>query len=88
MLEEAHRLQAEGHDVVVGYFEPHGRTDTIAKMEGLELIPRRRVEYRGREFEEMDTNAILARHPEICAVDEFPHTNVYRGRNEPSAGKT
>jgi two-component system, OmpR family, sensor histidine kinase KdpD len=76
MLEEAHRLQAEGHDVVVGYFEPHGRTDTIAKMEGLELIPRRRVEYRGREFEEMDINAILARHPEICAVDEFPHTNV------------
>lgn len=76
MLEECHRLRQEGHDVVVGYFEPHGRKDTIAKTEGLELIPRRHVVYRDRTFEEMDTGAILARHPEICAVDEFPHTNV------------
>jgi two-component system sensor histidine kinase KdpD len=76
MLEEAQQLEAEGRDVVVGYFEPHGRQDTIARIEGLELVPRRRVEYRGHEFEEMDTDAILARRPEICAVDEFPHTNV------------
>jgi len=76
MLEEAHQLKQQGHDVVVGYFEPHGRQDTIAKIEGLELIPRQRVEYRGHFFEEMDTDAILARQPEICAVDEFPHTNV------------
>ena len=76
MLEETQRLQREGHDIVVGYFEPHGRQDTIAKIEGLELIPRRRVAYRGAEFEEMDTAAILARKPELCAVDEFPHTNV------------
>jgi two-component system sensor histidine kinase KdpD len=76
MLEECHPLQREGHDVVVGYFEPHGRQDTIARTEGLEIIPRRRIEYRGREFEEMDTEAILARHPEICAIDEFPHTNI------------
>src|SRR6266699_4645595 len=76
MLDECHRLQREGHDVVIGYFEPHGRQDTIAKMEGLELLTRRRVEYRGREFEEMDTPAILARQPKICAVDEFAHTNV------------
>jgi two-component system sensor histidine kinase KdpD len=76
MLEEAHQLKAQGHDVAVGYFEPHGRKDTIEKMEGLELVPRRVIEYRGRQFEEMDTEAILRRRPEICAVDEFPHTNV------------
>src|SRR5437870_5237939 len=76
MLDECHRLQREGHDVVIGYFEPHGRQDTIAKTEGLEILTRRRVEYRGREFEEMDTPAILARQPKICAVDEFAHTNV------------
>ena len=76
MLEEAHQLRAEGFDTVVGYFEPHGRKDTIEKLEGLELISRKRVEYRGHEFEEMDTDAILARAPQVCAVDEFPHTNV------------
>jgi two-component system, OmpR family, sensor histidine kinase KdpD len=76
MLEEAQRLKREGRDIAVGYFEPHGRKDTIAKIEGLEMIPRRRINYRGRDFEEMDTDAILARHPEICAVDEFPHTNI------------
>lgn len=76
MLEEAQRLKREGHDLVVGYFEPHGRQDTIARIEGLELIPRRQIQYRGHDFEEMDTPAILDRHPEICAVDEFPHTNV------------
>jgi two-component system, OmpR family, sensor histidine kinase KdpD len=76
MLEESQRLKLQGHDIVVGYFEPHARPDTIAKIEGLELIPRRRISYRGLELEEMDTPAILARNPEICAVDEFPHTNV------------
>ena len=63
-----------------------GAQDTIAKIEGLELIPRRRVTYRGAEFEEMDTDAILARKPELCAVDEFPHTNV-PARRAASAGK-
>jgi len=76
MLEEAQELKREGRDVIIGYFEPHGRKDTIAKIEGLEVVPRRIIEYRGREFEEMDTRAILERHPEICAVDEFPHTNI------------
>jgi two-component system sensor histidine kinase KdpD len=76
MLDEAQQLKQAGHDVVVGYFEPHGRPDTIARVEGLELVPRRRLEYRGHEFEEMDTDAILARCPETCAVDEFPHSNV------------
>jgi two-component system sensor histidine kinase KdpD len=76
MLEEAQQAKRQGRDVVVGYFEPHGRADTIAKTEGLEIIPRRLISYRGRDFEEMDTAAILARHPEMCAVDEFPHTNI------------
>ena len=76
MLDDAQELNRQGHDVAIGYFEPHGRVDTIAKTEGLEVMPRRIVEYRGSVFEEMDTDAILARHPEICVVDEFPHTNV------------
>src|SRR5260221_3270033 len=76
MLEEAREMKQQGRDVVIGYFEAHGRKDTIAKTEGLEIIPRRKIEYRGSSFEEMDTDAILSRHPEVCVVDEFPHTNV------------
>jgi two-component system sensor histidine kinase KdpD len=76
MLEEAQELRRQNADIVVGYFEPHGRKDTIEKTEGLEIVPRRKIEYRGCTFEEMDTEAILRRAPKICAVDEFPHTNV------------
>jgi len=75
-LEEAQLLKKQGVDVVVGYFEPHGRKDTIAKTEGLEIIPRRMIEHRGTRFEEMDTPAIICRHPAVCMVDEFAHTNV------------
>src|SRR3954466_6966034 len=76
MLEEAQGLTASGVDVTVGYFEPHGRKETIAKTEGLEIVPRKKVSYRDALFEEMDSDAILARHPRVCVVDEFPHTNV------------
>ncbi len=76
MLEEAQQLKKDGIDVVIGYFEPHGRKDTIAMTEGLEMIPRKRVAYRGTAFEEMDTDTILARRPQVAVVDEFPHTNV------------
>jgi two-component system, OmpR family, sensor histidine kinase KdpD len=76
MLEESQELKAKGADIVVGYFEPHGRRDTIEKIQGLEIVPRRNIEYRGSVFEEMDTDAILKRAPRVCAVDEFPHTNV------------
>jgi two-component system sensor histidine kinase KdpD len=76
MLSEAQELKQQGVDVVVGYFEPHGREETIALSEGLEMIPRKIVEYRGARFEEMDTDAILQRHPQVAVVDEFPHTNV------------
>src|SRR5438270_14102073 len=75
MLEEAQRRRAAGVDIVIGYFEPHGRKDTIEKARGLEVIPRRTVTYRDTRFEEMDTEAILARHPQVCVVDEFAHSN-------------
>ncbi|MCU1291665.1 MAG: Osmosensitive channel His kinase sensor [Bryobacterales bacterium] len=76
MLEEAQTLKVGGTDVVIGYFEPHARKDTIAKTEGLEMIPRKKVMYRGSTFEEMDAEEIVARHPAVAVVDEFPHTNV------------
>jgi two-component system sensor histidine kinase KdpD len=76
MLEEAQQLKSQSQDIVIGYFEPHGRKDTIEKTEGLEITSRKKLEYRGCMFEEMDTDAILRRAPKICAVDEFPHTNI------------
>jgi two-component system sensor histidine kinase KdpD len=76
MLEEAQQLKRQGRDIVVGYFEPHARKDTIAKSEGLEIIPRRMIAYRGGTFQEMDATAILSRRPAICVVDELAHTNV------------
>ena len=76
MLEEAQQLKRQGVDIVIGYFEPHGRADTIAQTEGLEMVPRGTIDYRGSSFEEMDTEAVLKRHPAVCVVDEFPHTNV------------
>ncbi len=76
MLEEAHALRARGSDVVLGFIETHGRADTAALIEGLELIPRRTIEYRGVSIEEMDLEAILARKPEVCVVDEIPHSNA------------
>ncbi|MBC7927611.1 MAG: histidine kinase [Bryobacteraceae bacterium] len=82
MLEQAQVLAAKGVDLVIGYFEPHARKDTIAKTEGLEMIPRRRIEYRGTVLEEMDFPAIVARKPQVCVVDEFPHTNAPGVENE------
>jgi two-component system sensor histidine kinase KdpD len=76
MLEEGRELLRRGQDVVVGYFEPHDRPDTIALLEGLEIVPRRIIEYRGARFEEMDRNAIVRRAPQVALIDEFPHTNV------------
>ncbi len=76
MLEEAHSLKAQGVDVAIGYFESHGRKDTIAKTQGLEIIPRKVVEHRGARVEEMDVEAITERNPEVAVVDEFPHTNI------------
>ena len=76
MLNEAQALKRQGVDIVIGYFEPHGRKETIALTEGLELVPRREMMYNGARFEEMDTGAVLGRHPAVAVVDEFAHTNV------------
>jgi len=76
MLEEAHRRVERGTDLVVGFVETHGRTVVAALQDGLEIVPRRRIEYRGVVVEEMDTDAILARRPTVALVDELAHTNV------------
>jgi two-component system, OmpR family, sensor histidine kinase KdpD len=76
MLQEGASEAESGRDVAVGYLEPHGRAETVAQAEGLEIIPRRRVSYRGKELEEMDLPAVLARRPELCLIDELAHTNV------------
>jgi two-component system sensor histidine kinase KdpD len=81
MLQEAHRLKKEGIDAVVGLVETHGRVDTAKLVEGLEVIPRRQIEYRGVVLEEMDIDAILARKPQIVLVDELAHTNAPGSRN-------
>ncbi|MFB9662625.1 ATP-binding protein [Glycomyces mayteni] len=81
-LEEARRRADRGTDVVIGYVETHGRTATADLVEGLEVVPRRAVEYRGSAFEEFDTDAVLRRSPAVALVDELAHTNVPGSRNE------
>jgi two-component system, OmpR family, sensor histidine kinase KdpD len=76
MLEEAHDLRRRGVDVVVAFVETHGRPETAALIEGLEVVPRKRAEYRGVGVEEMDLDAVLLRKPKVAVVDEIPHTNV------------
>lgn len=76
MLLEGHKLKTEGIGVVIGFVETHGRVETAQLIEGLEVIPRRRTEYRGIVLEEMDVDVILARKPQVVLVDELAHTNV------------
>jgi two-component system sensor histidine kinase KdpD len=75
MLSEARRRKTYGEDVIVGFVETHGRKATEAMVDGLEVVPRKRLEYRGVIVEEMDTEAIIRRHPAVCLVDELAHTN-------------
>ncbi len=82
MLCEGHRRAERGANVVVGFAEAHGRPHTASLLDGLETIPRARLEYRGATFEEMDLAALLTRRPEIALVDEFAHTNVPGSCNE------
>ncbi len=82
MLGEGHRRAERGTDVVVAFVETHGRPQTAALIEGLEVVPRTRLAYRGTSFEEMDVDAVLARRPQVVLVDEFAHTNVPGSRNE------
>jgi two-component system, OmpR family, sensor histidine kinase KdpD len=81
MLCEGHRRAERGTDVVVGFVETHGRKHTAELVEGLEVIPRAKIAYRGTTFEEMDLDAVLARRPEVALVDELAHTNVPGSRN-------
>lgn len=76
LLNEGHRRESRGTDVVVGYVETHGRSQTQAQVGDLEMIPRKQVMYRGVTLEEMDTDAIIARHPQVALVDELAHTNA------------
>ncbi len=82
MLTEGARRASRGTSVVVGYVETHGRPQTQAQVQGLRVIPRRRVEYRGAVLEEMDVDAVIAAHPGVALVDELAHTNAPGSRNE------
>jgi two-component system sensor histidine kinase KdpD len=81
MLQEAHALRARGVDVVAALVETYGRPDTQAQVRDLEIVPRRRIEYKGTTLEEMDVDGVIARHPEVCLVDELAHTNIPGSRN-------
>jgi two-component system sensor histidine kinase KdpD len=81
MLANARRLKAEGQDILIGLIETHGRAETAALAEGLEMLPRRLVEYRGRTIEEFDLDAALARRPKLIVVDELAHTNAPESRH-------
>src|ERR1700691_4248873 len=81
MLSEGHRREERGADVVVAFAETHARPQTAAQIDGLEVVPRNKLVYRDSEWEEMDIDAVLARHPQIALVDELAHTNVPGSRN-------
>lgn len=76
MLREANELKKKGIDIVIGLLETHGRKETIEQTGSLEIIPRRKISYKGTTLEEMDTEAIIKRNPEVVLVDELAHTNV------------
>jgi two-component system sensor histidine kinase KdpD len=82
MLQEAHALLKKGVDVRIGYVETHSRKETEALVEGLPMVPRRQVFYKGKSLEEMDVQAILNMHPDIVVVDELAHTNIPGSKNE------
>ena len=82
MLQEAHTLLSKGADIKIGYIETHNRIETHALLEGLPMIPRRKIFYKGKELEEMDVQAIINMHPEIVIVDELAHTNIEGSKNE------
>src|SRR6478735_5049567 len=81
MLQQARARKKDGYDVVVGVVETHGRRETEALVTGLEVVPRRHIEYKGQWLEEMDLDAIIARRPQIVLVDELAHTNAPGSRH-------
>ena len=82
MLEDAHLLKKQGVDVVIGVVETHGRSETAEQIRDLEIVPPRKIEYRGATFDEMDPEAIVARRPAVVIVDELAHTNIAGARNK------
>lgn len=82
MLEEAHRLLSSGVNVKLAFVETHGRKETEALMDGLPVIPRRQVFYKGKRLEELDVQAILLLHPQVVIIDELAHTNIPGSKNE------
>ena len=82
MLQEAQTLMRNGVDVKIGYIETHNRKETHALLEGLPVIPRRKLFYKGKELEELDVQAVINLHPEIVVVDELAHTNIEGSKNE------
>jgi two-component system, OmpR family, sensor histidine kinase KdpD len=81
MLGEARRRAGRGTDVVVGYVETHGRARTAVLLEGLEIMPRKTITYRGSAFTELDVDAVIARRPQVVLIDELAHTNIPGSRN-------
>src|SRR4249920_738977 len=81
MLQQARARKKDGYDIVIGVVETHGRKETEALLEGVEIVPRRRVEYKGQWLEEMDLDGIIARRPQIVLVDELAHTNAPGSRH-------
>ena len=81
MLQEAHALLRNGINIQIGYIETHNRLETHALLDGLPLIPRRKIFYKGKELEEMDLKTILNRHPEVVIVDELAHSNIEGSKN-------
>jgi two-component system sensor histidine kinase KdpD len=82
MLQEAQTLLKNNIDVLIGYIETHGRKETEELLKGLTSVPRKKIYYKGKEFEEFDTDEIIRRHPEVVLVDELAHTNIPGSRNE------
>src|ERR1700739_4577243 len=81
MLSAAQARARDGTDVVVGVVETHGRKETEVLLGGLEILPRRQMDYRGRKLEEMDLDGLLKRHPQLALVDELAHTNTPGSRH-------
>jgi two-component system sensor histidine kinase KdpD len=82
MLNEGNRRQVRGEDIVIGYFEPHERPDTVGQIGKLETVPKKKIDYSGKILEEMDTEAIIKRRPKTVLVDELAHTNVPGSKNK------
>ena len=82
MLQEAHTMYRNGINVKIGFVETHGRAETSALLDGLPVIPRREVFYKGKKLDELDVNAVLILHPEWVVVDELAHSNIPGSKNE------